>query len=440
MLSYIEYIITYTVEAIMLFHIGRAVFRPTKPTKLRIAYLVLTHGAMTLICPFHIIWLNSGLYTCVATLYFGIFHEREIRKSIFFGVLAICTESIAELLAVGMIAMLDSDYEVLQSMSGSVHYQAIEMAILTCVIYSFMCWGIVRLQKKTRITDGDGRSWLFFFMLLLTSVVAVEVVASCVAFKWDLNKGLLIVLITAFIVLIEIIMMIGLRNAVERAYKENALSQQLLRESEQAEYYRTLSEQYERRSVLVHDIRNHLMAIRELNRTGKGKEIDQYIDGLILDTELTPAVSVSDNDFVNALVLRYMKLAEQRGVKLSADVRAGALSGVPERAIVSVLGNLMDNALEAAVGAIDAFIELKASRGEGSDYVVVMVQNSCAKPPRMDGDGHFISSKQRREHHGYGLRSVQRVVDEYDGEWNIEYRAEEKMFVVELILRVPIED
>ena len=262
MLSHIEFFITYTVEAIMLFYLGQNIFEPTKSSNWRIGYLAFSHGIMMLICPLHILWVNMGAYFSVSVIYFLFFHEREIWKSFFFGIFTVVTEALAEMFAVGVITIATPDYRIFQPPLEAIHYREIEGALLACVLYAFLCCLIIRIQGKKRIKEENRSFWMLFFASMLVSVVAVEVVISRVLFEEELGRGKLLVFMTVFVILAEVIMVVGLRNAAEKSNVERELLQLSQRESEQAEYYRLLSEQYERRSLLIHDIKNHLIAIR----------------------------------------------------------------------------------------------------------------------------------------------------------------------------------
>ena len=96
-----------------------------------------------------------------------------------------------------------------------------------------------------------------------------------------------------------------------------------------------------------------------------------------------------------------------------------------------VLGNLLDNALEAARKSADKWVNAAIWRER--DLLILTVENSLAVLPRQNGS-LFFTSKPDKRHHGIGLRNVERVVRKYDG--RLKFQVNPKHFRVEAILNV----
>ena len=79
-----------------------------------------------------------------------------------------------------------------------------------------------------------------------------------------------------------------------------------------------------------------------------------------------------------------------------------------EKDICVLLGNLLDNAIEASetVKNHDAWIRVKL---EKAGYLFfIEISNSCEKVPEII-DGEILTTKREKEFHGYGLKSVKRI-------------------------------
>ena len=97
--------------------------------------------------------------------------------------------------------------------------------------------------------------------------------------------------------------------------------------------------------------------------------------------------------------------------------------------LCSVFGNLLDNSLEACelceVGQRFIDVNIKSQK----ELLFISITNSMAGEP-VYKNGRFITSKKDKQLHGYGLKSVERIVDKYEG--IISYQTEGNMFEVNI--------
>ena len=101
--------------------------------------------------------------------------------------------------------------------------------------------------------------------------------------------------------------------------------------------------------------------------------------------------------------------------------------------LCSLLGNVLDNALEAAarLPADQRHISLSARVEKG--LFAVKVSNTYLFLER-GIDGRLSTLKKNRKNHGYGLVSEEEIVERYGG--RLEYEAKEKKFVLFFYLPV----
>lgn len=113
------------------------------------------------------------------------------------------------------------------------------------------------------------------------------------------------------------------------------------------------------------------------------------------------------------------------------DVQLCNLGGVEDFDLVAILGNLLDNALTAAEGSQEKWMELATALRNG--YQVVVVENSCDLPPVVGEDG-LRSTKAGGEDHGFGLKSVAKALKKYQGDFQWEYDGEKKHFLMTVMI------
>ena len=133
----------------------------------------------------------------------------------------------------------------------------------------------------------------------------------------------------------------------KRLTEENynlAVQQQLL-----AAHYNAVREQVERERRFRHDIKNHLETMEYLlsvpdSQPDISRQYEQEIKRLGRDFRIR---EWTDNAVVNVALHNKFRQCEREGIEVQADIHAESLQGFDELAILTILYNLFDNAVEA---------------------------------------------------------------------------------------------
>lgn len=201
-------------------------------------------------------------------------------------------------------------------------------------------------------------------------------------------------------------------------------------EEADAKYGESMIEADTRQKILVHDIKNHLLTIRELSREGKSAEACEYINELI-DTSMLPREYCS-NSLLNSILRRYASEFKKAGADYEVNVFGPALSNMSAGDTTALMCNLLDNAYHAVEkqapgsGFVTVII-----RGDES-LTTVSVTNSCETTP-FDSEGKLPSGTE--DGHGLGIKSVRRIAEKYDGQLELYYSEEDKEFHAVVMVR-----
>ena len=206
-----------------------------------------------------------------------------------------------------------------------------------------------------------------------------------------------------------------------KKHESDELESQLQRETAFVEYYQNLLEQQENQGILIHDLKKHLNSIDILVKQGKIQEAEKYIQQILSSAELKDNLRICDNPFLNAILARYARICDSSHIELRSDIRSGCLDFMKERDLTALICNLMDNAVETAQRQDNGFVELNINIREKTPFTVLTIHNSCRTNP-FSSDGKTLpSTKPQKNGHGYGLKSIQRIVQLYNGEIQMYY-------------------
>ena len=195
----------------------------------------------------------------------------------------------------------------------------------------------------------------------------------------------------------------------------------LQKESDSVEYYEMMLSQNENQSILIHDIKKHLQSIKLLNDQKASDKINAYIQQLMESSDLKETVKICDNEMLNAILCRYQRQCNEKHIVFHADIRSGTVQSMYQHDLTSLFCNLLDNAVESAEKIPDSFIELRVQKKENSPFIVIIVINSCRSAPQYDATHLPISTKKDSSKHGYGMKSIKKVIRKYNGDLQMYY-------------------
>ena len=221
-----------------------------------------------------------------------------------------------------------------------------------------------------------------------------------------------------------------------RRYKDYMdLQRQLEKESADAAYYSKLAAYSEEQKILIHDIRKHLNMMQEMTQAQQYDQIADYLQELLDAPGLQKTLRVSDNSMANLILTDYKERCKRSGIRLYLDIRSKSMDFLSTRELTALFSNLLANAMEAAMGVPEAFIDLRISL-RTKTQVVIHMTNSCKEPPVTRSDGTFITRKTDAEKHGFGMRSIERILKAHNGMMNTHYEAKNKTFCTVLSMSV----
>ena len=199
----------------------------------------------------------------------------------------------------------------------------------------------------------------------------------------------------------------------------------LLRDKMMEEKYQEMMKSHQ----VIHDMKNHLIVLRNYEKEKEWANLHRYLEDISQELINTSDQIWTGNVMIDLILNQKSAEAGEKGIKM--NILTVPVSEFPctDREIISLLGNLLDNAIEACgrMAVDDTWINFKIEKQ--NQMLFIEVANSIGEIPRCK-NGEFITSKMEASSHGYGLKSIERIVRRYDG--TISCQVERNRFCVEI--------
>ena len=180
---------------------------------------------------------------------------------------------------------------------------------------------------------------------------------------------------------------------------------------------------------MKHDMKQHLTVIGGYLEDGKEDECKAYVAKLNSSAEQIGSLIQSGNTVIDYLINAKLNTLEDTQVIVSGNI--GDLSDISDVDLSCIIGNILDNAVEAVRPLKEKRIELKFAMQNSNRIIICRntINESVLKKNR------FLSTtKDNADEHGFGHKIVASVVESYDG--MISYFEENGMFGVQIILPI----
>ncbi len=186
-----------------------------------------------------------------------------------------------------------------------------------------------------------------------------------------------------------------------------------------------------------HDLVNHMGVLRELANQKKTEEVKEYIDTIWnIQDEFDLKIHTGDGLF-DVILNYYLYLAKKENIDFTVTGKLTGETGFEMFDITTLMGNILQNALEAAVQT--AIPKIWVELIEHKKEIFIVVSNSMAKgmnPPK----DFLRTSKADTVNHGFGLKNIAATVRKYHGEYYMESIMENGEAMFKISIAIPKEN
>lgn len=296
----------------------------------------------------------------------------------------------------------------------------ITQAITIKTLYFFVTLLFIRILRP-----GDNQNTVPLDFLVYPISTAV-----CQAGFWHIcaqpstcsGTRILLSVLSGCLFISTIFLFFAYSHQVKKDRQAMQIQSELGRLQTEQSYYQILDQQNQQLMIYAHDAKKHLAAIQALN---EDPEIGSYVTKLSEQLKDYSRSRNSGNKLLDVMLHKYEIDCKMRGISFEYDVKVCNLSQLEDIDLVAILGNLLDNAITASEQSTEKYISM--STVYRNRYSVIIVSNSCDTPPKHSGS-HLVSTKAGTGLHGFGLKSVAKAIQKYDGDYEWDYDADKHLF------------
>ena len=178
-----------------------------------------------------------------------------------------------------------------------------------------------------------------------------------------------------------------------------------------------------------HDFHNHLQTLKGYIKAGESERALKYIEELDYGVMNTDTLLKTGN--VSVDVILSAKIAKAKSKEINVTVKANLPDNlnITDVELSIVIGNLLDNAIEACTASTDKEPFIRVYLVMKSNMLYFSMLNSSGD--KLKKDGSLFNSK-KGGFHGFGLRRAESIIEKHGG-W-IKYNSEDGAFSSEFLV------
>ena len=191
----------------------------------------------------------------------------------------------------------------------------------------------------------------------------------------------------------------------------------------QDENIQALSQAYSAQRKMTHDFRTHLATLSDLLEQNNIENVRSYLAELRVRTTERILLVNSHNAAIDAVLNQKGYLGKQQNIDIRFHVSNLSKLHIASADITIVLGNLLDNAIEACtkIKEEDRWIEVQLLYQENDVPPLLFITVSNPSPAVKIQNGKIATTKKDTILHGFGLQNVQDILQRYGAEYTLSY-------------------
>ena len=301
------------------------------------------------------------------------------------------------------------------------------LALMAIALYSYYRILVGKRRQRTVMDFSNMSSCMMLFMGV--GVVAISVVLDLTLYRVTPSGNRELInchnIMSAVFSLLTIVVCMSHLRETENERKADVAAQMLYSEQRRYEQERQIHDAI---NLKCHDIRHQIAALGDAGYQEELKKIGQLVN-------IYDAAPHTQNAALDVALSGKMLACTNLGITMTCLADGRRIGFMEDSDIYALFGNILDNAIEATKTVTEEEKRIiSLTIGTTGDLLLIDSQNYYAGEVQFV-DGLPQTSKENKEYHGFGTRSIKTLTEKYGGDLKIS--AENGIFRLSIMLPIP---
>lgn len=326
-------------------------------------------------------------------------------KKIFWNIMGFFIISAVELLTTPFIILFTRQTNMFALMADPVIHVTelfISRALIVLIIEAL-------LRSSKKLYDGLAKD---FFPIMLVNIIYIFLQVSLFYVEGifiSVESAILLSLLS--MILITILVLLLLRKIAKKSDEimvTNLKMQQMEMEYKQNQDMAHIAENLR---SLRHDMNNHMSVLQGLLSMGEVADAQRYLETITKDLAVANNFIFTENKILSVLLNNKISKATEQSIDFEIELLTNTTPFMDDE-LCAVLGNLLENAIEAASGHDNPYIYFSMKKSDGQ--LLIQCDNTYTTAPIFE-NGHLVTTKADKSYHGIGTKTIRSIIDRYKG-------------------------
>lgn len=181
------------------------------------------------------------------------------------------------------------------------------------------------------------------------------------------------------------------------------------------ENYKGLNDAYSANAKVYHDFNNHISVLHQFLLKKDSQSALQYLESISNPIRVLLEKTWTGNEVIDVIINSKLKKMQENSIKTNINVEFPNNSDIISSDICTILGNLLDNAIEACMRNEDDKNKwINITIRIVNAMLIFKIENGNEVLPKFR-NMKLVTLKEDERFHGWGLKSVESVVGKYEG-------------------------
>lgn len=304
--------------------------------------------------------------------------------------------------------------------NGSI--QLVHLCVSKTILFLLLSVSFLLYKKTSKTTNNK---LIYYLLVILPAFSLLAVLIGGLNFRFEIYYISSVTITSLSTFAIYYLIYKAWQNI--KVQNEKELYRGMLKiESKRYEDIKNSSEQIRK---IKHDIKNMLIAVKSQIDSNNIEDANIELNYILNNVSVFDSIVNSENRIIDYIINSKLSTLKNRQIKISGSI--SNIGKIKDIDLSIILGNILDNAIEATEGIKNAVIDL--SFFDKNNYHNILCKNTITQPI-LPQNPELKTSKSKKTNHGFGVKSVKEITANYNG--MVDFFEEDNMFCVHIMLPI----